>query len=619
MNNEERFWEIRFKALNEQYTQLKEEYSHIKEEYIAQFHSSDKLEKENDNLKRRLDSYMERIEKLEKKKVSLKQSLLQCSEEKDEFYKQNLSLMQKLEELALVLERLQKQEIRRSSNNESLNDFAKSLSNKWPRVLNSLSLFLPHSGLYDRNQADHLSTRCPTEATTTGKTPQANPDQSLAYDNLELKMFESFFLLGISGINIGKPQIAPEILYEYGENAAVSSHKKILSDFCFPSEVQCRPVRYSASEEEINNILFGQEQELRGSNCYIFTLRSNETPEGLIEYSDLPNADKELIYCICVQVEDIGINSTRDSEWINTKCLCLLTFVPCFELHFKFLRALLQLKKLWRMETMSGYENVRISLRKLPEEIPPKWLEMLSLYQACEEISPGCKIFLEDSLIPPIEYVFHEDLSMIDIPWLLNPLIGVLDVQDFLWLVSALVQEKSVVFVSYNLDLLSACVLAMQALLRPFKWPYIFIPIIPESLSELLEAPVPILAGLPGGSPDLRKSMTHLIWVFLDEPNRKRRVQYCTLLFDEVQELPNSLNKQEILAIYNTESQEVNITALIKGIWKKIIDKFKGNYYNDTDSLQNVVTSSFQHGEHNFLMNLIQTQMFLNIVEENLS
>ena len=173
---------------------------------------------------------------------------------------------------------------------------------------------MPHNGLHDRCQSDQISTEGPCETVNSGKTPQANPDQSLDYENIDSKMFESFFLLGIPNSGIGKAGSAPEILFEFNSENTLSTNKKVLPDFCFPSEIQCRPIRYSASEEEINNILFGPELDLRGSNCYIFTLRSQEICDGLIEIPELPNSDRELIYCICVQVEDIGIDSSTDCE-----------------------------------------------------------------------------------------------------------------------------------------------------------------------------------------------------------------------------------------------------------------------------------------------------------------
>lgn len=56
--------------------------------------------------------------------------------------------------------------------------------------------------------------------------------------------------------------------------------------------------------------------------------------------------------------------------------------------------------------------------------------------------------------------------------------------------------EKSLIFVSDNLPLLSSAVLGMQCFLSPFKWCHVSIPILPKSLIEIVEAPMPFIVGL---------------------------------------------------------------------------------------------------------------------------
>lgn len=56
--------------------------------------------------------------------------------------------------------------------------------------------------------------------------------------------------------------------------------------------------------------------------------------------------------------------------------------------------------------------------------------------------------------------------------------------------------EKSVIFVSDNLPLLSSAVLGMQCFLYPFKWCHVQIPLLPKSLLDMIEAPMPFLVGL---------------------------------------------------------------------------------------------------------------------------
>ena len=71
-----------------------------------------------------------------------------------------------------------------------------------------------------------------------------------------------------------------------------------------------------------------------------------------------------------------------------------------------------------------------------------------------------------------------------------------LSAESFFKILCALLLEKSVIFVSDNLPLLSSAILGMQCFLHPFKWSYVQIPILPRSLVDIVEAPMPILVGL---------------------------------------------------------------------------------------------------------------------------
>ena len=58
-----------------------------------------------------------------------------------------------------------------------------------------------------------------------------------------------------------------------------------------------------------------------------------------------------------------------------------------------------------------------------------------------------------------------------------------------------LLLESRVVFVSKTLGRLSSCVSSALALLNPFQWQYVFIPILPSSLLSYCCAPMPFIVG----------------------------------------------------------------------------------------------------------------------------
>lgn len=49
----------------------------------------------------------------------------------------------------------------------------------------------------------------------------------------------------------------------------------------------------------------------------------------------------------------------------------------------------------------------------------------------------------------------------------------------------AVLCERRIVFVGRNEEVLSVCIHGIMALLSPFKWPHIFIPILPECLIQV--------------------------------------------------------------------------------------------------------------------------------------
>lgn len=84
---------------------------------------------------------------------------------------------------------------------------------------------------------------------------------------------------------------------------------------------------------------------------------------------------------------------------------------------------------------------------------------------------------------------------MLDCHWMCPVLFSQIKFNDFMIVLSCIMLEKSVVFVSKSLDRLSSCVIGVTALMRPFKWQHLLCPVLPESLIDVLEAPVPLIAG----------------------------------------------------------------------------------------------------------------------------
>ncbi len=56
--------------------------------------------------------------------------------------------------------------------------------------------------------------------------------------------------------------------------------------------------------------------------------------------------------------------------------------------------------------------------------------------------------------------------------------------------------EMPILFISDDLTTLGAASIGMQCFIDPLKWQQPYIPILPESMEDILQSPVPIITGI---------------------------------------------------------------------------------------------------------------------------
>lgn len=154
----------------------------------------------------------------------------------------------------------------------------------------------------------------------------------------------------------------------------------------------------------------------------------------------------------------------QESQLVMPKCYCIASYIPIFELHYEIIANLQVLKRLQRMEEFMSTGSLTV-IEKLSDE----QIGLLESYSNCDSIYPGLALNISCEKMDDIRYTVPENLSNLDIPWLCSPLFSVLSLNDLLFVIFALTQEKSLIFVSENLGLLTSSVLGSLALLRPLK------------------------------------------------------------------------------------------------------------------------------------------------------
>lgn len=159
-------------------------------------------------------------------------------------------------------------------------------------------------------------------------------------------LIQAFVTVGLHPSNLDSPDSTPTILWEYANDPELLSPsiRSVLPDFCFPLGIEKRRLKMTGSASDFNKILYGQTYTVRNHNCFTFTIRMGQ---GTPSHPELPNCNKDVMYVFCVQIDDIVTEENKD--WIVSKCYCVLSYFPLFELHYELVSSILLLKRFDRM------------------------------------------------------------------------------------------------------------------------------------------------------------------------------------------------------------------------------------------------------------------------------
>lgn len=85
--------------------------------------------------------------------------------------------------------------------------------------------------------------------------------------------------------------------------------------------------------------------------------------------------------------------------------------------------------------------------------------------------------------------------------------------QQVLTLFAGALLENQIVFVCSNLGILSASVLSLIPLIRPYQWQSLLMPVLPNDMLDFLEAPVPYIVGVQNKTSEVQSKLTNAILV----------------------------------------------------------------------------------------------------------
>ncbi|CAN8271042.1 unnamed protein product [Cochlearia groenlandica] len=97
--------------------------------------------------------------------------------------------------------------------------------------------------------------------------------------------------------------------------------------------------------------------------------------------------------------------------------------------------------------------------------------------------------------------------------WTTATICRILSLETIMSLLAAVLLEKQIVVICPNLGVLSAIVLSLVPMIRPFEWQSLLLPVLPGRMFDFLEAPVPFLVGIHSKPLDWKVKTSNLILV----------------------------------------------------------------------------------------------------------
>ncbi|KAJ8559351.1 hypothetical protein K7X08_003409 [Anisodus acutangulus] len=214
-----------------------------------------------------------------------------------------------------------------------------------------------------------------------------------------------------------------------------------------------------------------------------------------------------------------------------------------------------------------------------------------------------------------------------------------LSIETVLALITGVLLEKQVVIVCPNLGVLSAVVLSLIPIIRPFQWQSLFLPILPEKMLDFLDAPVPFIVGLQHKPTDLKMKSANLVRVNVT----KDQIKSCYLpllprrkeLLLELRPIHARLTREDSVAqrrpIYICSEVQAEAAAQFLTVMRRYLESLCSDLRSHTITsvqsnsdrvsilLKDSFIDSFPGRDQPFVKLFVDTQLFTVLSDARLS
>ncbi|XP_053187558.1 DENN domain-containing protein 1B [Scomber japonicus] len=176
-------------------------------------------------------------------------------------------------------------------------------------------------------------------------------------------------------------------------------------------------------------------------------------------------------------------------------CLCILSYLPWFEVFYKLLNNLADYLSKGQIKEMKAL-LAALYIQHIPLAAGSVTLQMGEQLLVSTKVSHSVGHTEGQEGIP--YFIAPDPRSLPSIPENRNltELIVAVDVGNLLQIYASMLFERRIIIFASKLSTLTSCVHALNAVLYPMYWQHIFIPVLPPHLLDYCCAPMPYLIGV---------------------------------------------------------------------------------------------------------------------------
>ena len=340
------------------------------------------------------------------------------------------------------------------------------------------------------------------------------------------RLFENFFVLGTTKEDAidriksytGKAKtgdsvsFSAKVVYDFAETAGLENRVTLpdIERFLTPWQLLMTPYNSLSNVADSTFFKVVLKSQKKYKKRYICPFQPHNGDIQLskwTEYVESINPQNKL-YAICIKKGDyIMLDSLKANKkhfiYIDT-VYCLLTYYPIPELAFNFLSSILNFTRMKRKELFwSSEDKTMTDFSKLNALLPIYLSSYLKQIMGLEIPAPNRILSYPINNDKVAEYDMMEykfpakenaylELAM----WEAYKTFRKFSLENISFILSAILLEKSVVFFSKDITMLTSILNTFLGLLFPFKYVCTLIPAIPSNSEFLFEAPVPIIIGV---------------------------------------------------------------------------------------------------------------------------